>query len=381
MALSLTGIETPALILDRSKMYANIDNMRGHVRALGCTLRPHVKTAKAMDVVRCMLGVESDGITVSTLKEADFFFAQGLRDIVYAVGLAPSKVSHVIALTQQGANLSVLVDNPRILHALSNAARSAGVDIPVLIELDVDGHRAGVEPTSPQLLDIARAVVELPALSLRGVLTHAGGSYDCRTAIALEQMAEQERSRAVLAAERLRATGFAVPVVSIGSTPSVLFSRDLTGVTEVRAGVYVFHDLVMAGIGVCTLEDIAVSVLVTVIGHQPGKGWLITDGGWTALSRDRGTGNQPNDQAYGLVCDVAGIVMADDLVVNAVNQEHGIIVRRDGGPLDDARYPVGTLLRVLPNHVCATAGEHAEYHVVDGRSADIVAVWPRFSGW
>ena len=103
------------------------------------------------------------------------------------------------------------------------------------------------------------------------------------------------------------------PVVSVGSTPTATFVENLDGVTEVRAGVFLFQDLVMAGIGVCKLEDIAVSVLVSVIGHQPEKGWIITDGGWTSLSRDRGTSSQPVDQGYGVVRDVAGSALRDDL--------------------------------------------------------------------
>ena len=72
-------------------------------------------------------------------------------------------------------------------------------------------------------------------------------------------------------------------MVSVGSTPDGALRRDLTGVTEVRAGVYVFFDLVMVGLDVCGLDEIALSVLVTVIGHQEEKGWLVTDAGWMAL--------------------------------------------------------------------------------------------------
>ena len=127
-----------------------------------------------------------------------------------------------------------------------------------------------------------------------------------------------------------------------------------------------------------TPDDIALSVLTTVIGHQRDKGWVLTDGGWMAMSRDRGTSSQKIDQGYGVVCDINGEPMVD-LIVSGANQEHGIVSRRDGGIIDAARYPVGTLLRVLPNHACATAAQHASYHVVAGGS--ICGVWPRFSGW
>ncbi|MFN9756552.1 MAG: DSD1 family PLP-dependent enzyme, partial [Planctomycetota bacterium] len=187
-----------------------------------------------------------------------------------------------------------------------------------------------------------------------------------------------ERAAVVAATTRLRAAGHACPVVSVGSTPTALFARELTGVTEVRAGVYVFMDLVMAGLGVCAVDDVALSVLVSVIGHQTDKGWLLTDGGWMALSRDRGTADHAVDHGYGAVCSLAGEPIAD-LIVSGANQEHGIVSRRGGGPLDPRDFPVGTLLRILPNHACATAAQHAAYEVVHG--ADAIATWPRFGGW
>jgi D-serine deaminase-like pyridoxal phosphate-dependent protein len=97
-----------------------------------------------------------------------------------------------------------------------------------------------------------------------------------------------------------------------------------------------------------------------------------------ALSRDRGTAKQRVDQGYGLVCDAEGRPMEDLIVVDA-NQEHGIVARRDGGALDMKRFPVGSLLRILPNHACATAAQHSEYHVL--RDGEPVEVWDRFGGW
>ena len=174
----------------------------------------------------------------------------------------------------------------------------------MLIEIDSDDHRGGVKPESPALLAIAGAVRD--GASVRGVMTHAGASYACRSTDAIVAMAEQERAAVVRAAERLRQAGFDAPVVSVGSTPTATFARALSGVTEVRTGVFVFQDLVMAGLGVCAIEDIALSVLVSVIGHQREKGWILTDGGWMAVSRDRGTARQAIDRGYGLVLDADG---------------------------------------------------------------------------
>jgi D-serine deaminase-like pyridoxal phosphate-dependent protein len=192
-------------------------------------------------------------------------------------------------------------------------------------------------------------------------------------------VAEQERSGAVRAAERLRDAGFPSPVVSVGSTPTATFADDVSGVTEVRAGVFVFFDLVMAGLGVCTYDDVALSVLTSVIGHQREKGWTIVDAGWMAMSRDRGTSSQAVDQGYGVVCDTEGRVLPD-LIVSGANQEHGIVSHRSGDPARMPDIPVGTLLRILPNHACATAAQHDRYHVL-GAAGEIERVWPRFNGW
>jgi D-serine deaminase-like pyridoxal phosphate-dependent protein len=210
-------------------------------------------------------------------------------------------------------------------------------------------------------------------------MTHAGGSYLCTSVEAIREVAEQERAGAVRAAMRLRHAGFACPIVSVGSTPTATFARSLAGVTEVRAGVYVFQDLVMAGLGVCTPDDIAISVLTTVIGHQMTKGWTLVDAGWMALSRDRGTSAQPVDQGYGIVCDAHGRPI-DGFVVSGANQEHGIISHRSGDTSRLLDAPVGTLLRILPNHACATAAQHSAYRVI-GEGGEIEAVWPRFNGW
>ena len=170
------------------------------------------------------------------------------------------------------------------------------------------------------------------------------------------------------------------PVISIGSTPTALSTIDLYGVTEFRAGVGMFFDLVQAGVGVCSVEDIAISVLTTVIGQQRERGQMLVDAGWMALSRDRGTAAQPVDQRYGLVCDEQGNVIHDLLLLDA-NQEHGTVAMRPGSKARLPDLPLGTRLRILPNHACATAAQHERYHVVAGNSPVVNAEWQRFNGW
>jgi hypothetical protein len=144
----------------------------------------------------------------------------------------------------------VVVDSLAAAQAVVAHGRAHGHRFAVMIEVDTDGHRAGISPGDALLLEVGRTLHEGGA-DLRGVMTHAGASYECRSPEALRAMAEQERSRCVHAAERLRAAGLPCPEVSVGSTPTALSAAALEGVTEVRAGVYVFHDLVMLGLGVC----------------------------------------------------------------------------------------------------------------------------------
>ena len=372
-------LPTPALLLDRDRLDRNIQRLRARMARLGVQLRPHLKTAKSVEVARRLYPAGPGPITVSTLAEAEYFASHGFRDITYAVGLAPGKAERALRLRAQGVDLKVILDTVDQAQALGAAAAAEGVQAAALIEIDCDGHRGGLVPGDPIIAEVAAALAA-GGIAVAGVLTHAGESYGLRTPQTLAEAAEAERAAAVSAAEQLRALGHGCPIVSVGSTPTAHFARNLDGVTEMRAGVYMFFDLVMHGIGVCSLDDIAVSVLATVIGRKPEKGWILIDAGWMALSRDRGTATQAVDQRYGVVCDLQGRPYPDLLVAEA-SQEHGILAIRSGAGAALPDLPVGARIRILPNHACATAAQHDGYNVVSGASADVEAFWPRMRGW
>ena len=374
---ALDDLDTPDLVLDAGRKRRNVERLRTRLAPLGVSIRPHLKTVKSVEAARLILANGTGPATASTLKEAEVFAAAGGRDIISAVGMSPAKLKRVLALRAGGCDLAVVLDSLAQAEAVAAASRQSGTRIPALIEIDCDGHRAGVAPDAPLLTAIG-AVLDRDA-ELRGVLTHAGESYGVVGAEGLAAFAERERAAVVAAAERLRAAGLPCPVVSVGSTPTAHFARDLSGVTEVRAGVYVLFDLVMAGLEVCTTDDIALSVLTTVIGHQQERGWTIVDAGWMAMSRDRGTASQKMDQGYGLVCDLEGRPL-DDLILVSANQEHGIIAPRPGSGRTPPDLPVGTRLRILPNHACATGAQFDGYHVL-GLAPDELTYWPRFRGW
>lgn len=377
--MNIQKLDTPSLILDRMKVEKNISRMHKHLAGLGVNLRPHCKTAKNIDVARMSLAGQAGGITVSTLKEAEYFFSHGINDILYAVGIDPGKIDRAAALIRRGADLILVLDTPEQAEAVAEKGASWGITIPVLIEIDSDGHRGGVKPDDPLLREIGKILQRSTGAELRGVMTHAGESYQCSTTDQIRHLAEVERDAVLAAAEALHQAGLPCPITSVGSTPTARFAEHLGGITETRPGNFVFYDLVMAGLGVCMVEDIAVSVLTSVIGRQTSKGWILCDAGWMALSRDKGTAGQKVDQGYGLVCDIDGRVL-DGLIVSSTNQEHGIITRRDGRMPEWGAFPTGTKLRVLPNHVCATAAMYDRYAVVEN-SREIVDTWYRINGW
>ena len=370
---SIDALPTPALLLDLSRLERNAARMRERAKTLGIALRPHLKTAKSVEAARFVLSGAPGPATVSTLKEAEIFGKAGITDLLYAVSIAPQKLPKVTELRQSGVDLKIILDSLEAAELVAAHARRHDGDIEVMIEVDVDGHRSGVRWDDHDTL-IAIAQTLNKDAKLRGILCHAGDSYHLHDPTALEEAANLERSRIVAAAKALRDAGIACPVVSVGSTPTALSSRSYEGVTELRAGVYMFFDVVQVGIGVCGVDDIALSVLATVIGHRRDKNWIITDAGWMALSSDPGQGEH-----YGLVCDAQGRPYPN-LVVLGTNQEHGIVGIRPGSSAPLPLLPIGTRLRILPNHACATAAQHDQYHLLDGEN-HVAGTWPRFRGW
>lgn len=378
--LTLSQLTTPCCIIDIKKMRANIQRLSRHIGQLGCQLRPHVKTHKSIEITQEIIaGGNVNGITVSTLKEAEYFYQHGMKDILYAVGMVPNKLAKVASLMNEGCDLKLVLDNVEMAELVIERARQHDCVLKVMIELDTDGHRCGIDPFGAELIALGELLQQSKNVEFLGVMTHAGESYACFSEQAQQKMAKQERDYSIAAAQRLRENGIPCTEVSIGSTPTAFAIDELHGITEVRAGVYVFFDLVMAGLGVCDIDEIAISVLGSVIGYQKDKNWVITDAGWMAMSRDRGTSNHAIDQGYGLITDYAGEPMGDYIISDA-NQEHGIISHRDPTlAMEFEKFPLASLVRVLPNHACSTAAQFEHYVVVDGDK--VLHQWQSIKGW
>jgi D-serine deaminase-like pyridoxal phosphate-dependent protein len=373
---SLLALETPRLLLDLDRLERNCAAMRTRCHVLGVALRPHLKTAKSLDVAR-IAAEPGGGITVSTLKEADHFAAAGYRNILYAATIVPNKFAHAARIIETGAELVLVTDSHDVVAAASRFAVARGITLSFLIEIDCGEHRSGLPAADPQVVPLARAIAQAPGLRLRGVMTHAGHSYGTADPAAVLPIAAAERDAAVLAATAIRGAGLTCEIVSVGSTPTVLYADHLKGVTEVRAGIYMLWDLAQLSRNMCQVGDIAVSVLACVIGHNRAGRAIILDAGALALSKDIGANTHLPDAGYGYVCDARTVERLGRLSVNGVHQEHGTVAVDDAMWFD--RLPVGSLVRVLPNHACITCAAYDAFEVVHGEA--IVGHFPRVNGW
>ena len=140
---SLLTLETPRLILDLDRLENNCAAMRARCEALGVALRPHLKTAKSVDVARIATDGKG-GITVSTLKEAEHFAAAGYRDILYAATIVPGKLAHAARIMEIGADLTLATDFPDVVAAASRFATEHKITLSFLIEIDCGEHRSGL---------------------------------------------------------------------------------------------------------------------------------------------------------------------------------------------------------------------------------------------
>ena len=357
-------VVTPDLRLDVGRVRANCARMAARAATLGVRLRPHMKTAKSIDVARLATAGQFGGVTVSTLAEARYFAAHGIDDITYAVGVVPAKVEEILSID---ARVGVVGDDPATVEAIAAVAARQSRVLPFWIEIDCGAGRGGIDADHSSVVTLAAMATEAQRLSFEGVLTHAGQAYHCIETTAIRGVAAAERDAVVHAAERIRAAGIACPHVSVGSTPTAVHAESLDGVTEMRPGVYMFGDLDQVRLGACRFDDIALFVDATVIGHNRSAGYVLIDAGALALSKDRGG----VDEGYGRLLGHADLLVAD------VNQEHGMVADQTGAAPPFDALPIGSQVRVVPNHACMTAAAYRGYRLLD----DPRTTWSRVNGW
>ncbi|KAM3838172.1 D-serine dehydratase-like [Diretmus argenteus] len=366
---SITALCTPALVVDVDIVKRNAQRMMERCENLGVQLRPHMKTHKTLECADIMTGGSRRCIVVSTLAEACFYADHGFDDILYAYSVPFDKVERCAALSERLSLFQVLLDHRDGLEQLRKRPLKDGRLWHVWLKLDCGNGRAGVLHSEPEALKLAQAISDTEGMELTGVYVHCGNTYNCRGVKQIQAVAQETTTFTLQFMEKLKAVGISCKS-SIGSTPSCSHPvKDMSQLSEVHPGNYTFYDMQQTVIGSCSLDDVAVRLLTRVIGHCPHRNQLLIDCGWTGLSLD-GAGKLPTGYAM--------IEGHPNLKLLSMTQEHGR-VEPISGPLDYSKYPLGSLLTLIPYHSCATAMMHPVYHIHSG--GRLVGKWIPTRGW
>ena len=375
---NLEELDTPCLILDKSLVEKNCQKARKKCSELKTILRPHVKTPKSIEVAKIALDNQEGPITVSTLNEAEYFANAGFKDILYAVCVIPKKLNRLNFIQQKySCMIRLVIDSVFVAQEILNYSKLYNANFEILIEIDCGEGRSGLFHQDQKIRDISRVFAEHDQTNLIGVLTHAGHSYSTKDKNEILSISNIERAEALASIKNFSNFNKMSPVISVGSTPTMFLASNLDGISEIRAGIYMFWDLAQASRGICKIEEIAISVLASVIGHNHQRKRIIIDAGSLALSKDVSANNFMKEAGYGLVCNPDTGIPFDGLNVSEVHQEHGSIDLESTDWFEN--FPIGSLVRILPNHACLTCAAHEKYNVLENEL--ITESWSRTNGW
>jgi D-serine deaminase-like pyridoxal phosphate-dependent protein len=375
---NLEELDTPCLILDKSLLEKNCFKARKKCIELNTILRPHVKTPKSIEIAKIALDNQEGPITVSTLNEAEYFASAGFKDILYAVCIIPKKLKRLNFIQQKySCMIRMVIDSVFVAQEILNYSKLHNANFEILIEIDCGEGRSGLFHQDQKIRDISRVFAENDQTNLIGVLTHAGHSYSTKDKNEILSISNIERAEALASIKNFSNFNKMSPVISVGSTPTMFLASNLDGISEIRAGIYMFWDLAQASRGICKIEEIAISVLASVIGHNHQRKRIIIDAGSLALSKDVSANNFMKEAGYGLVCNPDTGIPFDGLNVSEVHQEHGSIDLESTDWFEN--FPIGSLVRILPNHACLTCAAHEKYNVLENEQ--ITESWSRTNGW
>lgn len=354
----VADVDTPALLVDLDRLDANIRRYAEAAMQAGVRLRPHIKTHKTVQIAEKQLRAGAGGITAAKLSEAEVFVEAGVNDVFVAYPIIGREKAQRAARLARRCHLIVGVESEQGIRQLSEAAAEVGATIFVRVEIDSGLKRTGVAPDAAAAL--CQKVQAAPGLQLDGIFTFRGVHFDGAQSEDARELGEQEGKLMAGLAERLRAAGIPIKEVSVGSTPTAVAAGSVPGITEVRPGTYVFFDRMTTQLGISDEQEIALSVLATVV-SRPAPDRAIIDAGSKVFCGDVVPANA-GLEGYGVTMDGRGIVAR-------MNEEHGI-VHLSGGFAPE----IGEKIRFFPNHVCTTVNLSDEVVVVEG--GVVKDVWP-----
>ena len=351
VALSDPGLDTPALLVDLDVVEANIASMAAFAARSGLRLRPHIKTHKSVELARHQLAAGAIGLCVATVTEAEVLAAAGLSDITLAYPVTGSRKLARLAAVCRDADVTLAADSAEIVAGYQDLAVSAGRTLSVLVEVDTGMHRVGVAPDA--VLDLARRIGTSSALRFGGILTHAGHAHDVAGQLGIERVARQEAAVMGDIRTELERAGHDVPVVSAGSSLTARYLSAADGITEIRPGTYIYNDLRTLGCWSCTAEEIAVTMLATVVSAAGTR--VTVDAGNKTLTAT-------TDPVFG-----AGHLLGrPDSAFTRVSEEHGVLTV-PGRP----ELHVGDRVRILPIHACVWSDLQPEVYGI--RRGEVVS--------
>jgi D-serine deaminase-like pyridoxal phosphate-dependent protein len=358
------ALDTPSLVVDLDRMERNLSDWQDTITKAGTRLRPHIKTHKVPDIALRQQDLGAVGIACAKVSEAEPFVAAGIRDVVIAYPVVGHDKWQRAARMARAAKVTVNVDSAEGVRGLSEAARESGVRLEVQIEVDSGFHRCGFPDTDVDAIeDFARLVASLPNIELEGITTHRGLFFEGAGEMTAEEAGLAEGRLMVDLAEKLRSRGIAIEKVTAGGTITGRHVARVPGVTEVRAGTYVFYDLMQLGLGVTTEDNLALSILTTVVSHRSHDRATV-DGGSKTFSGDRGP--VPANSAKGSP-ELARAV-GRDIVLERISEEHGMV--RIGA---STSVEVGEKLSFHPFHVCTCVNLSDE--LIGVRAGKVEKVW------
>lgn len=369
--MTIEEISTPALLIERSRLEANLSRMQDLANRESVELRPHTKTHRCVSIARRQHELGATGITVAKVGEAEVYAAAGFDDIRIAYEVVGRSTYERIASLQHRARISVCVDTPEGANMLSEWFHGTGHEIDVLVEVDTGYGRCGVRWDASDSVAFVKHVAALPGLNWRGLLTHAGNAYhgpanaDESYHDALVRHANEERDRMLDFAVALRDSDLVAEVISIGSTPTMSRFRNTERgsfrITEIRPGNYVFNDAIQVGLETTPLENCALTVLATVISRhrdRSGVERIYLDAGKKVVTADTGSATE----GYGiLLYNPRMMTPLPHAKIVALSEEHGWVEVKGGSTLQ-----VGDRARFVPNHACVAVDTRDEMVLVDG---------------
>ncbi|WP_249898830.1 alanine racemase [Paenibacillus sp. PK3_47] len=343
-------LQTPAPIIDLDILEKNINRMAGRLQAAGISHRPHIKSHKSAQIARMQLDAGAAGITVAKLAEAEVFAAAGVEPILIAYPVIGADKLERYARLHLEHKLLTTVDSLTCAAGLSEIGMRTGKPVEVLIEIDGGLHRGGRQ-AGEDTLHFALELLKLPGIRIAGVMGYFGTIYNNCGAEAFRQAAGEEAVLMRNTAELLRSTGVPVDIISTGSSPAALMSGELEGVTEVRAGNYVFFDASGIGMGLAGEEECALRVIATVV-STPLPGRATIDAGTKTLTSDKAHGRE----GFGIV------VGYPEVTLSALNEEHGFLQYDP----EEVSLKIGDRIEIIPNHSCVIPNLHQQVAGVRG---------------